>query len=56
MIQQSGMGVEDLITAVTTKGGCTEVGNQVLNNSDLETIMNETIEKTAKKAFELGKK
>ena len=56
MIMEAGMSVEDLITAVTTPGGCTAVGNDVLNNSQITEIIDETIEKTAQKAFELGKK
>jgi len=56
MIMETGMSVEDLITAVTTPGGCTAVGNDILNNSDMAKILDETIEKTAQKACELGKK
>ena len=56
MIKKSNMSVEDLITAVTTKGGCTEVGNNILNSSDLKEICDKTIKDTKQKAFELGKK
>ena len=56
MIMEAGMSVDDLITAVTTPGGCTAVGNDLLNNSNITEILDETIEKTAQKAFELGKK
>lgn len=55
MIQTSGMSTNELITAVTTKGGCTEVGNNILNNSQIQQIFDEVIEKTTKKAEELGK-
>ena len=54
MILQSGIEPKTLIDNVTTKGGCTEVGNEVLNNSGIEKILDETIVKTAKKAKELG--
>lgn len=45
---------EELIRAVTTPGGCTEVGNNVLNNSDIEEILFKTINETMKKAKKLG--
>ena len=54
MILNSSDSPEKLIENVTTKGGCTEVGNEVLNNSDINIILNETIVKTANKAKELG--
>ena len=54
MILQSPDTPEKLIENVTTKGGCTEVGNIILNESSIENILNETIVKTAKKAKELG--
>ncbi|MBQ9245947.1 pyrroline-5-carboxylate reductase [bacterium] len=56
MIMQSGISPEQLIVNVTTPGGCTAVGNEVLKDNKVSDIMYETIEKTAKKAFELGKK
>ena len=54
MILQSTDTPEKLIENVTTKGGCTEVGNTILNESQIENILIETILKTAKKAKELG--
>lgn len=54
MILQSGIEVQTLIKNVTTPGGCTEVGNKVLANSDIVKILDETIFETAKKAKELG--
>lgn len=44
----------ELITAVTTPGGCTAVGNDVLKNSDLEQILDKTIKDTMEKAKALG--
>ena len=37
---------EELIRAVTTPGGCTEVGNNVLNNSNIDEILFKTIKRT----------
>ncbi len=56
MIMESGINPEQLIINVTTPGGCTAVGNDVLKDNKVSDIMYETIEKTAQKAFELGKK
>lgn len=55
MLMENDFNVEQLIKNVTTPGGCTEVGNNVLNNSKLDNILDETIEKTLIKAIELGK-
>ena len=46
---------EELITAVTTPNGTTAEGNKVLIESDIEKILFETIEKTCKRAIELGR-
>ena len=54
MILKSGIDPKTLIKNVTTPGGCTEIGNKVLDNSDITKILNETIFETAKKAKELG--
>ena len=45
---------EELIRAVTTPGGCTEVGNNVLNNSNIDEILFKTIKRTMEKARKLG--
>lgn len=45
---------DELITAVTTPGGCTAVGNDVLRNSDIEQILDKTIKDTMEKARALG--
>lgn len=55
MMFETGSTTEELIRAVTTPGGCTEVGNNVLNDSDMEKILFECIEKTMIKAESLGK-
>ncbi len=56
MIMDSGINPEQLIINVTTPGGCTAVGNDILKAHNVSDILFETIDKTAKKAFELGKK
>ena len=53
---ESGVNPEQLIINVTTPGGCTAVGNEVLKEQKISDILFDTIEKTAKKAYELGKK
>lgn len=56
MVMKSGINPEQLIINVTTPGGCTAVGNDVLKNNNVSKILYETIEKTKQKAYELGKK
>ena len=46
--------VEKLIENVTTKGGCTEVGNKVLASSDIKDVLDKTIIDTMEKAAGLG--
>ncbi len=55
MVLESGTNPKQLIKNVTTKGGCTEVGNKILEDNNLSNILFDTIEKTAQKAYELGK-
>ncbi len=45
---------ETLIKNVTTPGGCTEVGNNILINSKVEDILFKTIKRTMDKAKKLG--
>lgn len=54
MVMETGVDVATLIKNVTTPGGCTAVGNDCLNNSDVSAVIFDTIEQTAKKAKELG--
>lgn len=56
MIMETEVSPEQLIINVTTPGGCTAVGNEVLKEEKISDILFDTISKTAKKAFELGKK
>lgn len=56
MILETGKSPEDLIIAVTTPNGTTAEGNKVLNESDVEKVMFEMVEKTYKRAIELGQK
>ncbi len=54
MILQSGIDPQTLIKNVTTPGGCTEVGNKVLEEKNIYSVLDETIVKTAQKAKALG--
>ncbi|MCD7780594.1 MAG: pyrroline-5-carboxylate reductase [Candidatus Gastranaerophilales bacterium] len=55
MIMDTNISPEQLIINVTTPGGCTAVGNDVLKENKISDILYKTIEKTKEKAFELGK-
>ena len=56
MIMETNTTPEQLIINVTTPGGCTAVGNEVLKEKNISDILEETIVKTKQKAYELGKK
>lgn len=56
MILNSGITPEQLIINVTTPGGCTAVGNEILKENKISDVLFDTINMTAKKANELGKK
>ena len=47
--------MEELISNVATKGGCTRVGVDTMIEKDMENIFSEVISKTTQKACELGK-
>ena len=55
MIMETDVSPEQLIINVTTPGGCTAVGNEVLKENKTADILFDTIKKTAQKAYELGK-
>ncbi len=55
MIQETGNTPQDLITAVTTPGGTTAEGNKVLNESNIDEILYETVKKTAEKSAIMSK-
>lgn len=55
MIMETDVNPEQLIVNVTTPGGCTAVGNEVLKEQKISDVLSDTIEKTAQKAYELGK-
>lgn len=46
--------LNDLISSVATKGGCTEVGINTMRNLKSSDLFNQVIEKTTQKAHELG--
>ncbi len=54
MIFENNFDISTLITNVTTPGGCTAVGNEVLINSDIDKIFDKLIKDTMQKAIELG--
>lgn len=54
MVMENDFDINLLIKNVTTPGGCTEVGNNVLNNSNIDEIIDKTIIDTALKARNLG--
>lgn len=54
MILETKDSPEELIKNVTTPGGCTEVGNNILINSKIEEILFKTIKRTMEKAKKLG--
>ncbi len=54
MVMENNFDIETLIKNVTTPGGCTAVGNDVINNSDMDEILDKTIKDTMQKAIELG--
>lgn len=54
MIYENDFNIQQLIKNVTTPGGCTEVGNDILLNSNIEKIFDELIQKTMQKAIDLG--
>ena len=54
LILNSDKDIKTLIKNVTTPKGCTEVGNLVLENSDISKVLDKVINDTAKRAHELG--
>lgn len=54
MVIENDFDIETLIKNVTTPGGCTEVGNEVLNNSNIDEIIDKTIKDTMEKSIKLG--
>jgi pyrroline-5-carboxylate reductase len=47
--------MEELISNVATKGGCTRVGVDVMETTNIANILEQVIQDTAQKAHELGK-
>ena len=54
MAMNRNVSMEELISNVATKGGCTRVGVDVMEEVNTDKIFAEVIEKTAKKANSLG--
>jgi pyrroline-5-carboxylate reductase len=55
LLQHSGMTPEQLIVQVASKGGTTEAGLKVLQNSDLSQVLAQTIKAAAQRSRELAK-
>ena len=55
LMLQSDLTPEQLIEGISTKGGCTEVGVQVMNELNSQELFDKTISQTAQKASSLGK-
>ncbi|MDD3236570.1 MAG: pyrroline-5-carboxylate reductase [Candidatus Gastranaerophilales bacterium] len=56
MMMETGVSPEQLIINVTTPGGTTEVGNNVLKQSNISDILYDTIKGTTEKSKALGAK
>ena len=55
MALETGISLEQLIINVTTPGGCTEVGNNVLAENQTNEIIEKVVKSTMDKAISLGK-
>lgn len=55
MVMETGVTPEQLIINVTTPGGTTEVGNNILKDSNISDILYDTIKGTMEKSKALGK-
>ena len=55
MIMETGISPEKLIKNVTTPGGCTAVGNDILAENKIGEIIEKVVKGTKDKAHELGK-
>lgn len=55
MAMETGLSLEQLIINVTTPGGCTEVGNNVLADCKVNEIIEKVVKDTMDKAAALGK-
>lgn len=54
LMQSSNLNAQDMINMVATKGGCTEVGLNYMDEADTKEIFFNLIKKTAEKSKELG--
>lgn len=55
LLQETGMSAEELIKMVTSPGGTTVAGMEVLKNSDIRKVLADTIKAAENRAKELGK-
>ncbi len=54
LMQESNISAQDLINSVATKGGCTEVGVEYMEQVNTQELFYTLIKRTAKKSRELG--
>ena len=55
LLQETGMTAQELIKTVSSPGGTTIAGREILEKSDVKEILIKTIEKATKRSKELGK-
>ena len=55
LLQESGMTPEELVNIVSSPGGTTVAGREILEKSDVKEVIKRTIERAANRSRELGK-
>ena len=55
LLQESGMTPDELVKIVSSPGGTTVAGREVLENSDVKDILIKTVKKATERSKELGK-
>ena len=55
LLQERGMSVEELVSMVSSPGGTTVAGRQVLESSDIASVLSRTIAAATQRSRELGK-
>ena len=52
---QTGIGIEKLVEMVSSPGGTTIAGREILENSDFKDIVSKTVQRATRRSKELGK-
>ncbi len=55
LLQESGMTADELVNMVSSPGGTTVAGREILENSDVKDILIKTVKKATQRSKELGK-